>query len=101
MRKESRIEIRVDSFEKKLLKIKASEAGLNLSDYIRFSALNRKIYNRSEKIIEAYLLLQKYQDNFRRISNLFKNGNYPMMHKEILEVREEIMKHLKSIEDDK
>jgi hypothetical protein len=49
--------------------------------------------------MEAYMLLKNFLFNFSRISNAFKKKDYTELHREILEVKEEIMKHLKIIEN--
>lgn len=101
-RQNKRIEIRVSSFEKKLLQIKASEVGLSLSEYMRSSSLGKSIVRPpTTEEMEVYLLLKNYQSNFSRIANIFKKMDYPQLEVEILEVKAEIMKHLKFIEDGK
>ena len=92
--------IRISSFEKKLLQAKAEEAGMSVSEFLRAAALNKQIKPPpTSEQMEAYMLLKNFLFNFSRISNAFKQKDYAHLHSEILEVIEEIMKHLKSIEN--
>ena len=90
--------IRISSFEKKLLQAKAEEAGMSVSEFLRAAAQQIKPPPTSEQM-EAYMLLKNFLFNFSRISNAFKQKDYAHLHSEILEVKEEIMKHLKIIEN--
>lgn len=92
--------IRISSFEKKLLQAKAEEAGMSVSEFLRAAALNKQIKPPpTSEQMEAYMLLKNFLFNFSRISNAFKQKDYAHLHSEILEVKEEIMKHLKIIEN--
>jgi glycine cleavage system protein P-like pyridoxal-binding family len=50
-----------------------------------------------EMILECYLTLSKYADNFRRISNLFKAGDITGMKNETLETSKIIRQHLEKL----
>lgn len=92
--------IRISSFEKKLLQAKSEEAGMSVSEFLRAAALNKQIKPPpTSEQMEAYMLLKNFLFNFGRISNAFKKKDYADLHREILEVKEEIMKHLKIIEN--
>ena len=92
--------IRISSFEKKLLQAKAEEAGMSVSEFVRAAALSKQIKPPpSSEQMEAYMLLKNFLFNFSRISNAFKKKDYTDLHREILEVKEELMKHLKIIEN--
>lgn len=92
--------IRISSFEKKLLQAKAEECGMSVSEFLRASALSKQIKPPpTSEQMEVYMLLKNFLFNFGRISNAFKKKDYVDLHREILEVKEEIMKHLKMIEN--
>lgn len=97
-----RIEIRITRFEKILLKTRAEKLGISISEFVRSTALSKQIKRpRTSEEMEVYLLLKNYQFNFSRIGNAFKKKDYVDLHREILEVKDEIMKHLKFIENGK
>lgn len=102
MNKTKIIKFRADAFEEKLIKVKAKESGLSLSDYVRRCALNRtlpKILTTEE--LEIYKDLKKYHQNFASIGNLFKKGEYPTLVSEIKKVKKELSEHLKIIANGK
>ena len=102
MNKTKRIEIRLEIFEEKLLKLKARETGLSVSQYLRHCGLNKKLPKQlSESELEVYRDLKKFYNNFSSISNLLKKGDYGNMLSEISLVQQEILLHLKKIRHDK
>lgn len=97
-----RVEIRISRFEKLLLKARAEALGISISELVRSTALSKQIKPaRTSEEMEAYMLLKNFLYNFGRISNAFKKKDYADLHREILEVKVEIMKHLKMIENGK
>ena len=88
------IQFRCSVYEKKLLKVKARKCGLTLSEYCRRAATEDRIIERlSEEQIEAYKMLVKYENNFKRISNMFRQRN-PKLSEEVAALAEEIRLHL-------
>lgn len=96
-KKTEKIQLRLTSFEKKLLKIKAEESGLTLSEFVLSSALNRQIKPpMTSEELESYKTLKQYQTNFARISNLIK-GKENGLNEEIEHTIKLINIHLKNI----
>ena len=88
------IQFRCSVYEKKLLKIKARKSGLSLSEYCRRAAFEDRIIERlSEDQIETYKMLVKYENNFKRIGNMFRKRN-PKLADEVVQLANEIRKHL-------
>ena len=88
------IQFRCTVFEKKLLKVKARKSGLSLSEYCRRAAFEDQIIERlTEEQIEAYKMLLKYENNFRRIGNMFRKRN-PKLEAEVSDLADEIRMHL-------
>lgn len=81
-------------FEKKLIKIKAKNASLSVSEYCRRSAMDKKVVQRfTEEQIEIYQDLAKYHNNFKSIGNMFHKKN-PNLTIEVYKLADEIKKHL-------
>lgn len=96
-KKTEKIQLRLTSFEKKLLKIKAEDSGLTLSEFVLSSALNRQIKPpMTSEELEVYKDLKQYQTNFARISNLIK-GKEKGLNEEIEQTIKLINQHLNSI----
>lgn len=90
------VQFRCSVFEKKLLKVKAKKSGLSISEYCRRAAFDDRIIERlSEDQIEAYKLLVQYQNNFKRIGNMFRKRN-PKLADEVIQLAKEIREHLLS-----
>lgn len=88
------IQFRCSIYEKKLLKVKAKKSGLSISEYCRRAAFDDRIVERlSEEQIEVYIMLVKYQKNFKRIGNMFRKRN-PKLADEVVQLANEIRKHL-------
>jgi len=93
-----RIEFTCDSFEFKLIKLKAKESGISRAEYCRKSSLNQKVsYKLTQEEIQIYLMLQKYAVSFKNISNMFKGKNLELSNY-CLETATEIREHLKKLQ---
>ncbi len=89
------IKFRVTELESEIIKMKVSNTGLSISEFMRRISLNLNLKNKlSEEEIICYQHLSKFSDNFRRISNLFKQGDVTGMKKETMETSRIIRKHL-------
>lgn len=93
--KEALIKFRCTEKEKSLIKKKAGKAGLNLSEYCRTVALNKKLFRRltDEEIIE-YRRLARYQNSFRLISHMFRKRDPRLAH-EVAHLAEQVREQLK------
>ncbi len=94
-----KIECRVTNTEWLILKKKAKEAGITLSEYIRGTALNYDLaYKLTESEITSYKQLTELKNNFQRISNYMKHkASYEIL----LEIQNTITfinNHLKKFE---
>ena len=70
IRRKRKIECRVTNTELLILKKRASDAGITLSEYVRGTTLNYTLaYKLTDDEIVCYKNLTKLQNNFRRISN--------------------------------
>ena len=88
------VQFRCSVYEKKLLKVKAKKSGLSISEYCRRAAFDDRIIERlTEDQIEAYKLLVNYQNNFKRIENMFRKRN-PRLSEEVTQLAKEIREHL-------
>ncbi|MAU15696.1 MAG: hypothetical protein CMH46_09175 [Muricauda sp.] len=88
------VQFRCSVYEKKLLKVKAKKSGLSISEYCRRAAFDDRIIERlTEDQIEAYKLLVNYQNNFKRIGNMFRKRN-PRLSEEAYQLAKEIREHL-------
>jgi len=88
------VQFRCSVYEKKLLKVKAKKSGLSISEYCRRAAFDERIIERlTEDQIEAYKLLVNYQNNFKRIGNMFRKRN-PRLSEEVTQLAKEIREHL-------
>lgn len=89
------IKFRVSPVENLLIKKKASKSGVTVSELMRCLAFNYKLTHKlTAEEIECYLLLSKYADNFRRISNLFKLGDFGSIREECIATSNQIREHL-------
>src|SRR5680860_744962 len=62
------VKFRCSIYEKKLLKIKAKNSGLTISEFCRRAAFEKEIKERlSEDLIEIYKTLVKFHNNFKWI----------------------------------
>jgi predicted DNA binding CopG/RHH family protein len=93
--KDNLIKFRVSKIETLIIKKKASNCGVSVSELMRGLALDYKLSNKlTPEEIECYQLLSKYADNFRRISNLFKLGDTTGVKEEAIATSQLIRAHL-------
>lgn len=99
-KKTDKIEMRVEPWDKAVIRQKAEVLNLSISEFMLRCALARELPPppNSEQM-QAYLLLQDFKGKFIRIGNLFRKGNYPMMMDRITDLIEKIDKHLDIIEN--
>ena len=91
------IKFRCSLFEKKMLKIRANESGLNLSEFCRRAIYEKEIKERlSDDQIEIYKTLLKYHNNFKAIGNMFRKRD-PTLARAVYNLADEIKKHLKKL----
>ncbi|WP_333661014.1 plasmid mobilization protein [Chishuiella changwenlii] len=89
------IKFRVSNTESYIIKKKAENCGITTSEFIRAVCFDYTIKPRlKDDEIEAYKMLIKYADNFRRISNLFKLGDTTGVKELSIETSKLIRKHL-------
>lgn len=89
------VKFRVSIIEDLIIKKKASNSGVSVSELMRGLVLNYKLSNKlTPEEIECYQLLSKYADNFRRISNLFKLGDTTGVKEEAIATSKLIREHL-------
>jgi len=90
------VQFRCTVYEKKHLKVKARKSGLSLSEFCRRAAFEDQIIERlTQEQIEAYKMLVKYENNFKRIGNMFRQRN-PGLADEVSQLADEIRMHLLS-----
>jgi hypothetical protein len=89
------IKFKVSKIEFLIIKKKASNSGLSVSELMRGLVFNYKLSNKlTPEEVECYQLLSKYADNFRRISNLFKLGDTTGVKEESIATSKLIREHL-------
>ena len=85
------IKFRVTKLEQAIIKKKAKDSGIAVSELLRRLALGYKLTSKlSPEEIEVYKTLANFSSNFTRISNLFKLGDVEGFKKETLENIHEI-----------
>jgi hypothetical protein len=93
--KDKLIKFRVTKIENLIIKKKASNSGISISELMRGLVFNYKLSNKlTPEEVECYQLLAKYADNFRRISNLFKLGDTTGVKEEAIATSKLIREHL-------
>lgn len=93
------IKFRVSAFDRKRIQLRAKKAGLNVSDFLRSSALNKPLKKRlTREEEEGYLMLKKYANNFINISNMFRRGDQTRVKEIALETANLIKHHLKKFD---
>lgn len=94
--KEALIKFRCTEKEKSLIKSKARKAGLNLSEYCRTVALNKKLYRRlTVREVEQYERLAHVSNNFKIISNMFRKRD-PRLSYEVNQLAERLREQLEN-----
>lgn len=89
------IKFRVSKLEQAIIKKKAKDAGIAVSELLRRLALDYKLTSKlSTEEIEVYKTLTTFSSNFARIGNLFKLGDVEGVKKEALEASKLIREHL-------
>ncbi|TQI71982.1 hypothetical protein JM79_2933 [Gramella sp. Hel_I_59] len=84
-------------FEKKLIRIKAKNASLSVSEYCRRSAMDKKVVQRlTEEEIEIYQNLVTFHNNFKWIGNMFRKKD-PGLTKAVYDLADEIKEQLKKL----
>ncbi len=87
---------RTNSYEKKLIKLRAKKAGLSQSEFCKKAVLEMKITERlTEEQIELYKMLITYHNNFKVIGNLLKNKD-SHFYKKVNDLADEIKNHLQN-----
>ena len=82
------------------MQAKAEEAGMSVSEFLRAAALNKQIKPPpTSEQMEAYMLLKNFLFQFFEDIECLQAKRLCTFALEILEVKEEIMKHLKIIEN--
>lgn len=98
MKKTKKIEFRVTLTEHLIIKNKAKKTGCSVSEYLRSTTLDYPLtYKLSTEEIGVYQQLNKYADNFRRISNLFKLGDVTGVKETSIETAKLIREHLNKL----
>ena len=98
MKKIKKIEFRVTLTEHLIIKNKALKTGCSVSEYLRNTALEYPLtYKLSPDEIEVYRQLNKFGDNFRRISNLFKLGDVTGVKEASVDTAKLIREHLNKL----
>lgn len=83
-------------FEKKLIKLKAKNSSLSVSEYCRRTALNKKVVQRlTDEQIKMYMDLAKFHNNFKWIGNMFRKKD-PALTDKVYELANEIKENLKN-----
>ncbi len=89
------MKFRVSKLEQAIIKKKAKDSGMAVSELLRRLALGYKLTSKlSTEEIEVYKILTNFSSNFTRISNLFKLGDVDGFKKETLETSRIIREHL-------
>ena len=92
------LRFRVSNSEYYIIKNKAKQAGVTISEYVRSRALDYDLtYKLTEEEIIVYKQLNSFSDHFRRISNLFKLGDITKVKEVSVETAELIRKHLEKL----
>ncbi len=91
------IKFRCSMYEKKMLRIRAKESGLTLSEFCRRAIYEKEIKERlSDDQIVIYKTLLKYHNNFKAIGNMFRKRD-PTLRNAVYNLADEIKKHLKNL----
>ncbi len=91
------IKFRCSLYEKKMLRIKAKQSGLSLSEFCRRSIYEKEIKERlSDDQIEIYKTLAKFHNNFKSIGNMFRKKD-PKLSKEVYALANAIKSHLQNL----
>jgi hypothetical protein len=98
MNKKEFIKFRCTALEKAIIKKKAENSGLSLSEFSRAVALQQKINSKfTAEEMAIFEMLVKYHKNFTALSNLFKAKD-PSLSNETKVLADEIKIHLKKLQ---
>lgn len=93
MNRTERIEIRCNIFDKEVIKMKASESNMSISEYLLFCGLGRQLPKpMTSEELEAFKELRQFQTNFARISNFIKKYDDENLKAEVRELLEQTKK---------
>ena len=91
------IKFRCSLYEKKMLRIRAKESGLTLSEFCRRAIYEKEIKERlTDEQIEIYKTLVKYHNNVKTIGNMFRKKD-PTLTRAVYNIADEIKNHLKNL----
>ena len=91
------IKFRCSIYEKKMLRIKAKQSGLTLSEFCRKAVYEKEIKERlSDDHIEIYKTLHKFHNNFKSIGNMYRKKN-PKLTREVYGLANLIKAHLEKL----
>lgn len=97
MKKKQKIELRLTSLEKDIIKKRAENSGLSVSAFLRHAAFSQKVTSKmTDEEFNIFNEMLKFNLNFERISNMYKSKN-PEINKEVRELIKEFGTHLKRI----
>ncbi|MCM4156890.1 hypothetical protein DHD80_12845 [Gramella sp. AN32] len=80
-----------------MLRIRAKQSGLSLSEFCRRAIYEKEIKERlSDDQIEIYKTLLKYHNNFKAIGNMFRKRD-PKLTSAVYKLADEIKIHLQNL----
>lgn len=92
------IKIRVSTIEKRTIKKKAKEAGLNISEFLRKLALGHQVRARlTPEEIECYKTLNDFANYFTWTGNALKSGDITKVKELCIETSKAILAHLNKL----
>lgn len=93
--KNRKIEIRVTEDERRKISEKAENTGLNISEYMRKSALEKYLHNRfSKEEIEAWKNLTSISTALKNLSNILSKESREELIYELKFINEQIKKEI-------
>lgn len=88
-----RIEIRCDIFQKEVIKMKANESNMSVSEYMLYCGLGRQLPKpMTSEELQAFKVLREFQTNFARISNFIKRYDDESLKQEVRELLDKTKK---------
>lgn len=92
------IKISLTELENAIIRKKASDMGIKVTEYLRGLALNYKIsYKLSPSELEAYMALAQFSNHFRVIHKLLKDKDYAEASENAISTSKEIREHLMAL----
>ncbi len=96
MNRDKKIEIRVSEIEKKEIFQKAEKVGVNTSEYLRKSGLEKKLnYRFSKEEIDAWKDLTTISNSLKNLSNILSKENREELIRELRWINEQIKIEIK------